>query len=112
MVTKNRRVPNVLIEEGSEVNIMKNALRKRLDLTNIEVAPFTIKMADQWKVVLVGLIRNLKINIGGVKKMITFMVIDLPPTNNDYEMMPGRSWLKQGQAKHDWDTSKITLQDR
>ena len=111
VVTKNRRVPNILIDGGSGVNIMTNALRKKLGLTNIEAAPFTIKMADQRKVVPVGLIRNLKMDVGGVKKMMTFTVIDLPPMDNDYEMMLGRTWLKQDQAKHDWGTSKITLQD-
>lgn len=94
MVTKNRRVPNVLIDGRLGVIIVTNAPRKRLGLTNIEVAPFTIKMANQWKVGPVGLIRNLKINIGGVKKMMTFMVVDLPLTKNDYEMMLGRTWLK------------------
>jgi hypothetical protein len=86
VVTKNRRVPNVLIDGGSGVNIMNNVLRKKLGLINIEAAPFTIKMADQRKVVPVGLIRNLKIEIGGVKKMMTFTVIDLPPIDNDYEI--------------------------
>ena len=41
VVTKNRRVPNVLINEGLGVNIMINALRKKVGLTNIEAAPFT-----------------------------------------------------------------------
>ena len=109
VVTKNKRVPNVLIDGGSGVNIITNALRKKLGLINIETAPFTIKMADQRKMVPVGLIKNLKIDVGGVKKMMTFTVIDLPPTDNDYEMMLGRTWLKQAQAKHDWGTSKITL---
>lgn len=47
------------------------------------------------------MIRNLKIDVGGVKKMMTFTVIDLPPTDNDYEIMLGIAWLKQAQAKHD-----------
>jgi hypothetical protein len=40
-----------------------------------------------------------------VKKMMTFTVIDLPPIDNDYEMMLGRTWLKQAQPKHDWGSS-------
>jgi hypothetical protein len=109
MVIKKRRVPDVLIDGGLGVNIMTNAPRKKMSLTNIEVALFTIKMVDQWKVGPIGLIRKLKINKGRVKKMMTFMVLDLSRTNNDYETMLGRTWLKQAQAKHDWDTSKITL---
>lgn len=36
VVTINRRIPSVLIDGGSGVNIMRNALRKKLGLTNIE----------------------------------------------------------------------------
>lgn len=82
VVIKNRRVPNILIDGGLGVNIMTNALRKKLGPTNIEAAPFIINMADQWKVVPVGFIGNLKIGVGGMKKMTTFTVIDLPLTDN------------------------------
>ena len=95
VVTKNRRIPNVLIDGGLGFNIMKNALRKKLGLTNIGVAPFRIKMVDQRKVVPVCLIRDLKIDVGGVKKKMTSMVIDLSPTDNNYEMMLGKTWFKQ-----------------
>lgn len=88
---------------------MMNALRKRLFLTNIEVAPFTINMADQQEMVSVGLIRNLNINVRGVKKIYGNKYI--PPIDNNYEMILRRTWLKQRQVKHDWGHSLITLQD-
>lgn len=69
---------------------MMNAPRKRLDFTNIEVAPFTFVMVDQWKVVPLKLIEILKIDVGGVKKMMTFTIIDLLLVDNDYKKMLGK----------------------
>lgn len=74
---------------------MMNAPRKRLDFTNIEVVPFTIKMPGQWKVVPLKLIGNLKIDVGGVKKMMTFIVIDLLLVDSDCKKMLGKTKLKQ-----------------
>jgi hypothetical protein len=46
VIMKNKRIPNALIDGGSRVNIITDALRKKLGLKNIEPAPYTIKMAD------------------------------------------------------------------
>jgi hypothetical protein len=81
-----------------------------LGFTNMEVAPFTIKMVDQWKVVPLWLLENLKIDVGGVKKIMTFIVLDLLLVDNDYKKMLGNTWLKHIQLKHDLGTNKIKME--
>ena len=50
---KNQRIPSVLQDGGSGVNIITNTLMQKLELENhIEVAPFIIKIANQRKVVM------------------------------------------------------------
>lgn len=46
-----------------------NAPRIRLDFTDIKVAPFTIKMADQWKPVSLGSIEIMKIDVERTRMM-------------------------------------------
>jgi hypothetical protein len=55
-------------------------------------------MADQRKVIPLGIIKNLKINIGGLTFKITVMVIKMENQENSYSMLLGRPWLKQARA--------------
>jgi hypothetical protein len=92
--TKNRQIPNVLLDGGSGVNFITDTLMKKLGIEKqLEVAPFTIKMADQMKVTPLGVIKNLKINIGGLTFKITVTVIKMENQENNYSMLLGRPWL-------------------
>jgi hypothetical protein len=75
----------------------------------LEVAPFTIKMADQRKVTSLRIIKNLKINIGRLTFKITVTVIKMENQKNIYSMLLGRPWLKQTRAKHDWGKNQLIL---
>ena len=108
--TKNRRIPNVLLDGGSGVNIITDTLMEKLGIgKQLEVAPFTIKMADQRKVMPLGIIKNLKITIGGLTFKITVTVMKMENQENCYSMLLGRPWLKQARAKHDWGKSQLVL---
>ena len=58
VIMKTKRIPNALIDGGSGVNIITDALRKKLSLKKITPAPFTIKMVDQRKVMPKGIIQE------------------------------------------------------
>jgi hypothetical protein len=75
----------------------------------LEVAPFTIKMADQREVTPLGTIKNLNINIRGLTSKITITIIKMENQENSYSMLLGRPWLKQARAKHDWIRSPLIL---
>jgi hypothetical protein len=61
-------------------------------------------------VVPLWLIKNLKIDVGRVKKIMTFIVLDLLLVDNDYKKMLGNTWLKHIQLKHDLGTNKIKME--
>jgi hypothetical protein len=46
------------------VNIISKSLRKKIGLRKLQLAMFVVRMADQRKAQPLGLIRNLKINLG------------------------------------------------
>ena len=109
VIVKNRQVPNALIDGGSGVNIIKDTLRKKLGFKKIEPAPFTIKMADQRKVMPKGIIRDVRLDVGGIVIRTTLTVIDMVSTEDSYSLLLGRPWLKEAQAQHDWPLNKLTL---
>ena len=106
IIVKNRRVPNVLIDGGSGVNIITDTLRRKLGL---KPAPFTIEMANQRKVMPKGIIRDVRLDVGGIVIRTTLTVIDMVSTEDSYSLLLGKPWLKEAQAQHDWPLNKLTL---
>ena len=87
VIVKNRRVPNALIDGGSRVNIITKTLKKRLGLKKLEPAPFTIKTADQRKVMPKGIIRDVCLDVGIIKIRTTLTVIDMVSTKDRDSML-------------------------
>jgi hypothetical protein len=109
LIMKNRRIPNALIDGGSRVNIITDTLKKKLGLKRMEPAPFTLKMAEQKKVMPKGIIRDVRLDVGGIVIQTTLTVIDMVSTEDSYSLLLGRPWLKEAQAQHDWPLNKLTL---
>ena len=64
VIVKNKRISNALIDDGSGVNIIIDTLRRKLGLKKIEPAPFTIKTANQRKVMPKEIIRDVCLDVG------------------------------------------------
>ena len=43
----NQLVPNILLDDGSGVNVLSESMCARLGIIRFEAAPFVVKMADQ-----------------------------------------------------------------
>ena len=108
-VIMNKKILNALIDGGSGLNIITNTLRRKLGLKKIEPAPFTIKMVDQRKVTPKGIIRDVRLDVGGIVIRTTPTVIEMVSTEDNYSLLLGRPWLKEAQAQHDWPLNKLTL---
>jgi hypothetical protein len=68
-------VKDVLLDGGSNVNIIIEDLKKKLRLLIPKCVLYTLRMANQNSTKLVGLIRNLKIHIHSILYAITFIVM-------------------------------------
>jgi hypothetical protein len=66
---------NVLLDGGSKVNVISKHLQRKLNLKKPQLTPFMVRMTNQRKVQLVGLIRNLKINLAGCTFKILLTVL-------------------------------------
>jgi len=70
-------VKDVLLDNGYNVNIISESLRKKLGLKRPQSAPFVVRMAYQQKVQPIGLIRNLKINLASYVYKTLVIVLNM-----------------------------------
>jgi hypothetical protein len=94
------RVRDVLLDGKCSVNIILKSLRKKVGLRKPQLVPFVVRMVDQKKVQLLGLIRNLKINLGGNIYKISVTTQNMQNGIETYSMLLGKPWLKQTKAHH------------
>jgi hypothetical protein len=84
------------------VNIISKSLRKKIGLRKLQLAMFVVRMADQRKAQPLGLIRNLKINLGSYVYKTSVTTLNMENGLEAYSMLLGRSWLKQTKKNHNW----------
>jgi hypothetical protein len=75
--------------------------RLRLGLPKPKLAPYNLKMVDQTTIKLVGLIKDLKIQVHGIHHITTFTVLHNNVVDCSYSMLLGRPWLKDAKVAHD-----------
>jgi hypothetical protein len=68
-------VEDVILDGGSDMNIMTKELWKWLKLPNPKPISYTLWMADQTITKLVDLIKDLKIHILGIPYITTFTIM-------------------------------------
>jgi len=93
---------DVLLDGRCSVNIISKSLRKKIGLRKLQLAMFVVRMADQRKAQPLGLIRNLKINLGSYVYKTSVTTLNMENGLEAYSMLLGRSWLKQTKTNHNW----------
>jgi hypothetical protein len=109
VVIHGHQVSGIVLDGGSGVNIMSEETRRKLGLQITDMATFTVKMADQRRVKPIGLIRDTKISIEGLRYATTFTVLRMEDNESSYPILLGRPWLRMAKVKHNWANDKITL---
>ena len=87
-------VPNVLIDGGSELNILSEHTMRKLGLSLTGPSPFVANMTNQSPTVLVGMIKDCHLSTGGEKYIVTFHVIKMHDNKDIFPILLGRPWLK------------------
>jgi hypothetical protein len=103
----------VLLDGGSGVNILATSELRRLVRPQLEPAPFQACMVNHSLVQPIGILRNQLICIHGTPFKISFIVLELRPTEEEaYTMLLGRPWFKQAKLCHDSHKGIITIKKR
>ncbi len=103
-------IEDVMLDGGSNVNIMINELRNWLKLPNFKLVVYTLWMADQTITKVIGLIKDLKIHIHVIPYIATFIVMNNSVLDSNYSMLLGLPWLCNACVIHDWGNNIITIE--
>ncbi len=106
------KVRDVLLDGGFNVIIIFESLKKKLKLRRPQLAPFVVWMVDQWKVYIIGLIKNLKINLAGCDYKNFVIMLNMENGVEAYSMLLGQPWLKLARVHHNWGDSTFTITSR
>ncbi|KAL3698611.1 hypothetical protein R1sor_012687 [Riccia sorocarpa] len=103
---KGIRLPNILIDGGSGANVISAELYEKLKDTALHPAPFNLKMADQRRVLPLGMVKNLPIRIKDMLFDIDAVVLPRGQTKGQVPMILGRPWLRHNNVRQEWDLTK------
>jgi hypothetical protein len=92
------------------MNIMTKELWKWLGLPSPKPTLNTLRMANQTITKLIGLIKDLKINIHGIPYIATFIVMKNIILDSNYSMLLSQPWLGNARVTHDSGNNLITIE--
>ena len=85
----------VLLDGGSGVNTLPEFVFKELQIkVKLSSTPFQVKMADQRRFQLLGILQKQVIDIAQVKFSVNFVVLGMKDVDITYRMLLGKPWLK------------------
>ncbi|KAL3689795.1 hypothetical protein R1sor_016104 [Riccia sorocarpa] len=103
---KGMTLPNILVDGGSGANVISAQLYSKLKGLQLLPAPFNLKMADQRRVLPLGVIKELPIRIGDMSFQIDAVVLLVSASGEQVPMILGRHWLRKNKIRQEWDANK------
>ena len=97
-------IPKVPIDGGSSVNLMTEPTAFSLGFENFEPADRVLRMADQSRVMPVGVLHDVTTLIGGIPFLMTYVII-CPTSPSTYPVLLGRPWLYGANVKVNWSSN-------
>jgi hypothetical protein len=85
-------------------------LRLKSGLPKPKLAPYNLKMADQPTTKPMGLIKDLKIYVHGIRNITMFTILQNSVVDSNYSMLLGRPWLRDAKVAHDWGSNINIIQ--
>ena len=98
----------VQLDGGSSVNLMNLDTMTSLQLTGLQDTKLMLRMADQSRVQLMGILPSVKTTIAGNSYWIDYIIFQPNSPHASYPILLGRLWLKEAKAKQDWSKGLLT----
>lgn len=93
VVVVDKVVPNVLVDEGSGLNILPQHTMKKLGLSLTSPSPFNINMANQSLAMHLGMTKDCRIYTRGEEYVVAFYVIKMHSKKDTFPIVLGKPWL-------------------
>lgn len=99
----------MILDGGPGVNVIEETTTKKMGL-KWEPITFNVRMVDNHKVMPKGIVRNVRMVIKNMEFFINVVVIAMQPLSQEsYQVLLGRPWLRDAKVKHDWKRDRILV---
>ena len=101
-------IPKVPVDGGSSVNLMTEPTAFSLGFEDFKPADRVLRMADQSRVIPVGVLHDVTTLIGGIPFLLTYIIIR-PTSPSTYPVLLGRPWLYGANVKVNWSSKEFSF---
>jgi hypothetical protein len=91
-------VDNVILDLGSDVNVLPKKTREMMGKPKLIWSLVQLILANQHKIVPIGRLAGVPVNIDGVCNVVDFEVIEIVDDSQPYPTLMGLEWAFENQA--------------
>ena len=88
----------VVLDLGSEVNVMTKQTWEIMAKPKLAFSPIQLRLANQQRVITLGHLSNIPVNLEGVRNLADFEVIEIIDDSTPYPALLGIDWAFENQA--------------
>jgi hypothetical protein len=85
-------IENVILDLGSDVNVIPKKTWEMMGKPKLACSPIQLRLENQYKIVLIGRLTRIPMNIDGVYNVAYFKVIEIVDENQPYPTLMGLEW--------------------
>jgi len=88
----NYEIDQVIMDLGSDANVLPKQTWQRMGEPKLEWSTIQLRMANQQKIILLGRLSKIMVDIAGVKAYADFYVIQIVEDADPYPVLLGLDW--------------------
>jgi hypothetical protein len=100
---------DIILNLGSEVNVLPKNTWKCMREPTLGYSPVQSKLANQHKVLPIGRLKGVTVDLDGVRTKVDFEVIEIVDSTTPYLALLGLDWAFDNQAIINLKTQKMTF---
>jgi hypothetical protein len=89
---------NIILDLGSDVNVLLRKTWETMGKPKLIWSPIQLRLANQHKIVLIGRLLRVNVNIDGVCSIVDFKVIEIVDGSKPYPALLGLDWYFYNQT--------------
>jgi hypothetical protein len=82
----------VILDLGSDANVLPKQTWERMGRPTLQWSPIQLRMANQQKIIPMGRLQGITVDIEGASALADFEVIEIVDDNNPYPALLGIDW--------------------
>jgi hypothetical protein len=103
---------DIILDLGYEVNVLPKKTQKCMGEPTLGYSPIQLKLANQHRVLPIGRLKGVTVDLDGVCTKADFEVIEIVDGTTPYPTLLGLDWEFENQAIINFKTMKMTFESR